>query len=88
MSGESPIHWQELNLEEDDGSSQVTRALRFMAKKIRQAQYNPNLRPMVESLFRAQELVLIPEERAERIPLPPSNHVDDLTTERGNHREV
>ena len=42
MSGESPIHWQDLNLEEDDGSSQVTRALRFMAKKIRQAQYNPN----------------------------------------------
>ena len=88
MSGESPIHWQDLNLEEDDGSAQGTKALRFMVKKIRQAQYNPNLRPTVESLFKAHELVLIPGERAERIPLPQSNHVDELTTERGNNRET
>ena len=88
MSRESPIHWQDLNLEEDDGSTQGTKALRFMVKKLRQAQYNPNLRPTTESLFKAHELVLIPRERAKRIPLPQGNHVDEHTTERGNNRET
>ena len=88
MSGESPIHWQDLNLEEDEASVQGTKALRFMIEKIHQAQYNPNLRPTVQSLFKAHELVLIPEERAERLPLSQGNHVDELTTERGNNRET
>ena len=88
MSGASPIHWQDLNLEEDEASAEGTKALRFMVEKIHQAQYNPNLRPMVQSLFRSHELVLIPEERAERIPGLQSNHVEELTTERGNRRDT
>ena len=62
MADDIPINWQELNLGEDEASAQGTRALRFMIERIHQVQYNPNLRPIVQSLFRAHELILMPNE--------------------------
>ena len=45
MLEETPINWQALNLVDDEASSQGKRPLRFMKKRIQEAQHNPNLRP-------------------------------------------
>ena len=89
MADDIPINWQALNLVEDEASSQGTRALRFMIKRIQEAQQNPNLRPTLQSLFRAHELILTENEQNEQVNqsgqgTPRAEH----TPERGDNRQA
>ena len=58
MAGNNPINWQDLNLVDDEASTEGTQALRFLIQRVQEAQQNPLLRPTLQSLFRAHDLVL------------------------------
>ncbi len=78
MANDGNINWDELNLVEDEASAEGTRALRFLTEQIHQAQRNPLLRPTLQSLMRANDMVLVVEDREE----------DEQHEERGDNRQA
>ena len=91
MSEETPINWQALNLVDDEASSQGTRAPRFMIKRIQEAQQDPNLRPTLQSLFRAHEMTLSQNEPREQVNQALSHQGSprtEHTPERGEDRSA
>ena len=91
MADDNSINWQEINLVDDEASAQGTRALRFMIERIHQAQHNPSLRPTLQSLFRAHDLVLNENEQKEQLQRSVSPHGNsraEQTPEWGRNRET
>ena len=52
--GEEEINLRALNLKEDEASSQGTRAIRYLVRKLHEAQSNPALEPMVQAMIKNQ----------------------------------
>lgn len=54
----SEINWHEINIKEDKASTQGTHAFRYLVQRLHKAQHNPSLRPMVQDLMFAYDMVL------------------------------
>ena len=89
MADELPINWQQMNLAEDDASTQGTRALRFMVQRIHEAQGNPSLRPTLQSLFMAHDMSLTHNDViATDVPSTHEDKREERELERGGNRSI
>ena len=70
------INWHNINFKEDEASTQGTHALQFMVEKLHEAQHNPSLRPMVQGLMLAHDMVLTTKSPPRELDSPQgSEHV-------------
>ena len=83
MSSNSPkdINWQELNFKEGEASTQSTQAIRYMVQRMQEAQHNPFLRPTLQGLMFAHEMVLTTKS-------PPREHRSPQGSEIGARRPI
>ena len=85
MANHESINWNEINLEEDDASTKGTQALRFLTEQIQQAQRNPLLQQTLQSLMRANNLVLMANDRFNQSPSQGGHEGVEQQEERGDN---
>ena len=85
MTNNNPINWQDLNLVDDEASAEGTRALRFLIQHVQEAQQNLLLRPTLQSLFRAHDLVLHDSNLQNQVPTLNGWTKEDQKEDKGDY---